>query len=426
MTNVIADGNLLRHLYYLLEFLAAWEKRPLCLTPIAYKWCSAISEVAGRLGEREIPIVQPCPSRRELERELERQIGPLHKTTPPLGFQLGIQLRLGRQDLALGEGQEYASWVVEGGFRMIGSICDPVHLDDVSHHAPRGPLDDLTTLDYAHLLSTTLQIGFRLAASGPDQPTLRLDHTPHHDWVFETAFSSHDDEVIADAMCARIADRYHAPPGSCTRYLAKRMERDTPFSPRLRRMGIHANECAWNGELKVPGLEIVRLLDRLDVDVDDMVEKDTWGSLLVAVVCSHRGPGGLSSHYWRLLGKLAPTRMLQAPFEPENVEVMRLLEEAGDWEKLEVWMMVAWRSAIPPGLMNDIRKVTLELLSRRPSALPRFEDLYEAGIFQVWVDQKDELQRICDLARKEQSAPEPPPPYVSVRSVQHLTILMPP
>jgi hypothetical protein len=43
--------ELSRDLHYLLEFLAAWEKRPLCLTPIAYQWCSAISEAAGSWGE---------------------------------------------------------------------------------------------------------------------------------------------------------------------------------------------------------------------------------------------------------------------------------------------------------------------------------------------------------------------------------------
>jgi len=42
---VITDGDKRQHLYFLLEFLAAWEKQPMCLTPMAYQWCSAFSEV---------------------------------------------------------------------------------------------------------------------------------------------------------------------------------------------------------------------------------------------------------------------------------------------------------------------------------------------------------------------------------------------
>ena len=196
-----------------------------------------------------------------------------------------------------------------------------------------------------------LEIGFRLAAPSCDRPTLHLDHTPHHDWIFGAAFSSYDDEVIADAACAWVADRDHASLGSFVRYFAKRVERDTPFSPRLRRVVIRVIELTWRRELKVSGLEMIRLLNRLDVDADDVVEKREWVQLLVDVICSPVGPKSLSSHYWRLL-VLLRTRFVD--YGSRAMGVARSLEEAEDWEKLEAWMTIAWRSTRFSGLMEDV------------------------------------------------------------------------
>jgi len=51
--SAIVDGDALQHLNFLLEFLAAWSKCPTCLTPMAYEWCSAISDVGG-LGPQSV------------------------------------------------------------------------------------------------------------------------------------------------------------------------------------------------------------------------------------------------------------------------------------------------------------------------------------------------------------------------------------
>jgi len=238
MTNIIPDGDSLQHLKYLLEFLAAWEKRPVCLTPMAYQWCSTISEAARRPGPSE----------------------------PPDNIQ---QFRLRPRDLATGGLAHFLARDVEHGFSEVGPGCDPIRLGDASHRARRNS-QALILSYHAHFISVTLEIAFHLVAPGHDQPALHLDHTSHHKWVFETAFSSHDDEVITDAVSAWIMDCDLAPPGSCARYFASRVERDTPFSPRLRWMTLRAIERIEPGELKVSGLEIVRLLNHLNIDMDEV------------------------------------------------------------------------------------------------------------------------------------------------------------
>ena len=431
--DVIRSRNCAHNLYYLLEFLAAWEERPECLIHMAYEWCSAISEAAGRLEQREIPIIQPRLLGDDLQREIQREIQqvPSPKIPPRCG-RLGLKLRFQKQDSPL----DFLPWAIEQEFSEVGPGCDLVRLDDASYQACRAPLEDPTPLDYAHLLSITLEIGFR-----PTKLSYSLNHTPHHDWVFETAFSSPDDEVVADAACVRAVCLNHGPSISCIRHLVKRVERNTPFSPRLRRVCIRAIENSSWSELESEGstLEVVRLLDRLDIGVDDIAEERAWGWLFVILMRSLAGPESLSSHYWRLLDKLAPFMLLSRDFGsratevmgslgrdlgPWTMEVMGSLDEAEDWEKLETWMEIVWPSRqteptedgspegelVEDGSMEDVGRMTLKLLSRRPSALPRFENMCEMVGLR---DNGDELRRICDQARTEQSSSESPPPYVS-------------
>ena len=114
-------------------------------------------------------------------------------------------------------------------------------------------------------------------------------------------------------------------------------------------MGIRAIEGVWRGELDAPGLDVVRLVDKL---------------------------------------------------------TSREALDVGFWEQLEGWMGDVWRSAPQPEPMEGVGRVTLKLLLQRPSALPRFEGISET----LRMEQKAELRRICELARTEQPPPESSPP----------------
>ena len=363
---VITDGNNLECLGLLLEFLAAWEKRPVNLTQMAYQWCSTISELRQTLSD-------PHP--------------------------------------------------FEGGFSEVGPNHDQIHLGDTCHPTLWASVRDNQTL------YRMLEIAFRLAVPDYRQPHLSLSHTAHCDWMFETAFSSYDDDNIADAVCAWIVDHHHVPTGSFVHHLAKRMESGKPFSHRLRRLCIHIMEHAWPRELRASELETVHLLNHLKVDVDDLDRRDDtrdeWSRLLLSVIYLPTGRESLSSHYWHLLYKL------QSPYTTGHhlhIEgrstpystITKFLEEAKDWDKLEAWMLVTWcRLQDEDPIEEGIEQITLQLLLQRPSALPRFKYLFE----DLWIDKGEELHHIYMQARTEQSSLGSLPLYVPVYPTQPLFVL---
>ena len=381
VTNVIAGGRCVYHLRYLLEFLAAWEKRPAYLTPMAYQWCSTISEVATRLR---------IPPGNHLFRRLQLDNLPDYLT------------------IAMEE------------FSNAGPGCDPVHSEATSSRAHRHPYC-LDTNIYPYLLCVTLDIGFRPATLSDDQSALHLDWTTHHEWAFEAAFSSDDDDAIADALSIWVVDGDRTPPGSCARYIAKRVEWGIPFSPRLRRVSIRVIDRTWRKEREVSELDTLRWVNRLDIDVDDIRDQREWAWRLVEVIRSPTGLESLSSHYWHVMAKLVVASEYSLYLESRDTEVMRSLEEADDWEKLGAWLVAIWLflpgSEIPESeSMEGIEEVTLKTLLRQPSALPRLEELCEAGKLRYLggKEYKDRLQRILDQARVSHSTSGSPPPYVSV------------
>ena len=351
---------------------------------MAYGWCSAISEVAGRL-----------------------------RPEPTLGIRCAVNIHLG-SGFKPTDRRRYVRLALQD--LASGSVTPGDAEREFSNIMPG--TSDRTWIYYGMLLSISLEVGFRMVVSGHDCIALRLDRTPHHDLVLKAALLSRDDEVIADGLCAWIAGGDLVPAGSCMRYLGKRVGRDTPFSLRLRRMGIRAIERIGYSELMVPELEKIRLLNRLDIGVDDMEKKYEWLGLLVNVLYSPVGLEHLSVHYWHLLDRLALALGHSIRFTARDTELVELLEEAGRWEELEIWVAIAWSSPwhglTPREVKSNLRKVTLKLLLQRPQALPRFEDL--SNLEKFGEDQSTELRRICTRARGEQfplETPPPPPPCVS-------------
>ena len=175
-------------------------------------------------------------------------------------------------------------------------------------------------------------------------------------------------------------------------------------------MIIHAIKRIRFRELSVPEVETVRLLNHLNIDVDDMGDKRAWLTLLMRVVHSPAGVESLSIHYWDLLDRLTLIfDHLPMKFGSRDMETARSLEEAEHWEKLGVWMAIAWRFVpnwpTENPIVREIEQVTLTLLLQHPSALPRFEGLSDS--VSSW-DLHLALRNICAQAGAEQLPLEPP------------------
>jgi hypothetical protein len=276
------------------------------------------------------------------------------------------------------------------------------------HVSSSGPFGD-----YAHILSLSLAVGFRHIRYQYSQPT-RLFDTPHDEWMLDTVFTRGDDDAIADAVCVEIVDIFATQFGSWSRRLIKLTERDRPLSPRLRWTILHFIWQLGYDALCVAELEFVCLLNNLKVSVGEAGDAgQAWMQLLIYVLLTPTGQERLSSHYWLLLGNLVSVVRGTGVLVDGRTEAMKSLEEAQDWEKLETWMLVVWKSRHPgcPAPIQDIERATLTLFRQRPSAIPRFEGLlknctqftpnprYYYPLFNAY---KDMLQQVCDQARVEQ------------------------
>jgi hypothetical protein len=253
--NFIAHGRGLYNLDCLLKFLAAWDERPNFLAPIAYQWCSALFEVAGRVD------------------------GSAGRWSTRLFSPIRALLRL-------------------APFKTVGCDYDGFRSGDASRSSYG---DSPVSKDGIGCLRRILKIGFRKVHHGG--PVLRLDHVAQRDRTFKAIFSSDEDETIADAVCIWIGRRSGIPLGSLARYLAGRVQRAKPLSPRLRRVAIRVVECIGQSELEASGLETIRLLNRLQADVDELSNKCSWEQVLISAVCSP-AVESLSSHCLCSLGKL--------------------------------------------------------------------------------------------------------------------------
>ena len=352
VTAVIADENSVHCLVFLLEFLAAWKNRPTCLSEMACEWCSALLEVVGK----------PRPGGTIIDLSTLMQTSGLRPA------------RLRPQDLSASHFQDVLPRIAETGFS--GVRVD--HTPDAIRRSKQHRTPEL----YAYLLHVILEVGFRLAGTRSVWGCIPLNYGSHRERMLEDVFSSDDDEIIADAVTMWIMNGVRKPLDSFARYFAKRMEREASFSERLRELSLRVIERTWHSGYRVPGPETVLLLNRLDIGVHD-AQRENMPDLLAGVLRSPAGLEGLSPSYWRTVEELIVIRDHPWTLESRDVEVMRLLRNRkadDDWEKLEIWMLVVWaclrRSSVaisPP--MEEIQQTTLELLSRRSTALPKFKGL---------------------------------------------------
>lgn len=231
------------------------------------------------------------------------------------------------------------------------------------------------------LLMLALQLGFRQYHIYPDWIQFPPVHTEYHKRMIDVVFSIGDIDTVADALCAwTLGDtpQLRFPSlGACADHIVSLP--DVKSSQRLRHMVIHAIECIGYPEFERVGVQkLVPLLNGLKIEVHEMEWRSRWMSFLWSVLRSPPGQQYLSPHYWQCIVPMAMQPGLFAlSIDPSDLEIMKSFEEAGDWEKLEVWIGMMWILELPEDMVQveveEVKQVTQILFYKHPNALKTVE-----------------------------------------------------
>lgn len=93
-------------------------------------------------------------------------------------------------------------------------------------------------------------------------------------------------------------------------------------------------------------------------------------------------------------------------FESSDLETMRIFEEAGDWERLEVWIGMMWVLELPEDVVQveEVERATRALFRNRPSALRTVEGWVLAASEDddsLYARHRDTFWKVCDQAKEE-------------------------
>lgn len=259
--------------------------------------------------------------------------------------------------------------------------------------------------DGRHLLFPALEIGFRGLDSRHQWTNVRPVHTEYHQRMADIVFKSESEEVIADLLQARTTQNYPKKSRGLLDTWARHLihlEHVASASQRLWRLVVHSIEHLGFHSFDRVGVEgFAALLDRLEIDVNNVDSRNRWLQLLLEVVQSPKGRQSLSHSYWELITELAVAGawLLCGPIDYE-LQVMVSLEADQEWDRLECWMGFVWLlrrpkiGAVPEGL----ERVMLSLLRQRPGVAQRLEQWLQRSAIDDAPKCLEFLRWICEQA----------------------------
>ena len=167
-------------------------------------------------------------------------------------------------------------------------------------------------------------------------------------------FSSKDEEVIGDFLCAWCT--YPSTEGFGD--LALHAERLVDlvhlktFGPRLQHLVFRALGRMKHTDFNPIGIQrLIALLDRIEDDA--MFCAPDLRDFFLDALGSSEGRQILPSRYWRIAAELAARdRHFRTPDLPK-MDLVRFLEMKGEWEKLGWWMGAVWTSVFPADVVED-------------------------------------------------------------------------
>ena len=290
---------------HVLHDLIELETRPMCLTEIAYDWCSVICENRRTLWDWEGLLLTSLEiGFRHLDIQDTRTAPTLTHTEhhPEM-----VDVVFGSQNSETVEANECVSETILSAVKELRS-------------------------DKGERLQLYMSSPSHVVIHCPNKETYAILREPRN-----VLFST---ETIADLLHAwTIGYSLQVPPDTCTERLIC-LHSLVPFSPRLRRLVIRSVELiGYEGFEGVEMERLVELLDDLHVTTEDTDDDSEWLWLLLEALRTSEGIERLSHWYWELLVELALfwSQPLTNDFT-YNPQVITFLTEAQEWTKLEFWM----------------------------------------------------------------------------------------
>ena len=220
------------------------------------------------------------------------------------------------------------------------------------------------------LLFACLRIGYRRFNTIPTHATIL---SPYHLRMVPLVFSSRDEGVIGDFLCAWCTS--HVPTGFGDLALHTTRLVDLAhlenFGSRLQHLVFRALGRMKYTDFKWVGLSnLITLLDR--IEDEGMFRAPELRDFLFDALGSPEGRRLLPLRYWRTAAELAARdRHFLSPDLPK-MDLIRFLEAEREWEKLTWWMGAIWTSVLPVGVVDgqleDIVRATEFVVRHNPEA----------------------------------------------------------
>ena len=227
------------------------------------------------------------------------------------------------------------------------------------------------------LLFDCLRLGYRRFNTLPTQMTIL---SPHHLRMVPLVFSSKDEGVIGDFLCAWCT--YPATDGFGD--LARHAERLVDlahlkiFGSRLQHLVFRALGRMKHTDFNRVGIsKLISLLDRIEDEA--MFRAPDLRDFFLDALSSSEGRQVFPPRYWRIAAELAARdRHFRTPDLPK-MDLIHFLEAKGEWEKLTWWMGVIWTSVFPAddieNEMEDIVRYSELVVQHKPDAVAAIVDL---------------------------------------------------
>jgi len=231
------------------------------------------------------------------------------------------------------------------------------------------------------LLLLSLEAGFRCIDPREHHIEANLVHTEHHQKLADIVFGSGDSEAIADLLCAwNSAHASYPQLGICAEHLIG-LHHLHPFSSRLHSYVIYAIEDIGYQEFEQVGIEgFIRLLNDLQVCIQDMSYMPSWIGLLMDTIQSSEKIQHLSLSYWELLVEAITLWPSWQGVQTYNPQIMISLLDAKEWDRLKCWISVVWMAWPPEDgetTREDFEYAMLSLFHQQPGALQKLEEQME-------------------------------------------------